>query len=463
MKAASVKANSKPENTPLFKFVDLFSGLGGFHVALAGMGGEGVFAAEWVPELADLYERNFGLKPKGDVTKVNPQDIPDHDVLTAGFPCQPFSKAGEQLGFEHTEQGHLFFHVAKILEAKRPQYFILENVPNILKHRQGATIKRIRGDLASLGYDVRIEKLSPHQFGVPQIRERVYIVGSLSSLEGFRWPEPNKELTSITSILDHFPDDSRPLGATTLACLDAWDAFLRAVPASIELPSFPLWAMEFGANYPFEVETPFSISQQQGSRGLAGFAGAFGESLFGLPAEDQIRLLPSYASRKELNFPKWKIDFIRQNRKFYEDNKEWIDPWLPTIRSFPSSMQKLEWNVKGGEKRIWNYVIQTRASGVRLKRPTTAPSLVAMTDTQVPIIAWEKRYMSPRECSRLQSLESIELPTNRRAAYKALGNAVNAKVVEKVASAIMSMDEAERDGRELTATAAVALGVSVAA
>jgi DNA (cytosine-5)-methyltransferase 1 len=439
-KVASVHADLESEDTPRFKFVDLFSGLGGFHVALRRMGGQAVFAAEWVPDLADLYERNFGLRPAGDITKVSMEDIPDHDVLTAGFPCQPFSKAGEQLGFEHTEQGQLFFHVAGILEAKRPQYFILENVPNILKHRQGATIRRIREDLAALGYDVRISKLSPHQFGVPQIRERVYIVGSLSSLDDFVWPEPNHEPTSIRSVLDNSPSDARPLGKITLDCLRVWDDFLRAVPDSVELPSFPLWAMEFGADYPYEVETPFAMSQRLGSRGLAQFAGAFGESLHGLQVEDQLAIIPSYSRRRDGVFPKWKVDFIRQNRKFYEDNQGWIDPWLPKIRSFPASMQKLEWNVKGGEKSIWNYVIQTRASGVRLKRPTTAPSLVAMTDTQVPIIAWEKRYMSPRECSRLQSLETIELPGSRRAAYKALGNAVNAKVVEEVASAMMAWE-----------------------
>ena len=101
-----------------FRFIDLFAGLGGFHLALDRLGGKCVFAAEWKEHLRDLYEVNFDLRPYGDITQVNVNDVPDHDVLTAGFPCQPFSKAGEQLGFECTEQGNLFFNVQAILETK---------------------------------------------------------------------------------------------------------------------------------------------------------------------------------------------------------------------------------------------------------------------------------------------------------------------------------------------------------
>src|SRR6185436_2472490 len=129
--------------------------------------------------------------------------------------------------------------------------------------------------------------------------------------------------------------------------------------------------------------------------------------------------------------------FIRQNREFYQRNKSWIKPWLPTIRSFPSSLQKFEWNCKGEVRDLWKYVIQFRASGVRVKRPTTAPSLVAMTTTQVPIIAWEKRYMTPRECARLQSLSHLKhLPANSTRAFKALGNSVNVEIAARVAAAL---------------------------
>jgi DNA (cytosine-5)-methyltransferase 1 len=431
---------AQSSNAQQFTFVDLFAGLGGFHVALSGLGGTGVFAAEWVPHLRELYKENFLLDPVGDVNSIDPLEVPDHDVLTAGFPCQPFSKAGEQLGFEHTEQGQLFFAVEKILRAKTPGYFILENVPNILRHRGGTTIRRIVTALEQLGYEVDVARLSPHDFGVPQIRERVYIVGSLTGLKGFEWPLPTRRPTSVMSVLDSSPSDARPLSSAVLECLQTWDDFLKASPSELQIPSFPLWAMEFGATYPYEDETPFALSQELGSRGLASYAGAFGASLADLTIEEQMKLLPSHARRENYQFPKWKIDFIRQNRRFYADNRSWIDPILPRIKQFPSSFQKFEWNAKGEEKTIWKSVVQLRASGVRVKRPTTAPSLVAMTDTQVPIIAWEKRYMTPRECSRLQSLGDIRLPPRRGDAYKALGNAVNAKVVQNIARSLVTAD-----------------------
>ncbi|MGY2923488.1 DNA-cytosine methyltransferase [Ewingella americana] len=127
------------ENLKGFSFIDLFAGLGGFHLALSKLGGTCVFAAEWKKNLQDLYETNFNLRPEGDITSVALESIPEHDVLTAGFPCQPFSKAGEQLGFECTKQGSLFFNVVNILASKKPRYFILENVPNLLKHNDGKT------------------------------------------------------------------------------------------------------------------------------------------------------------------------------------------------------------------------------------------------------------------------------------------------------------------------------------
>lgn len=421
-----------------FKFVDLFAGLGGFHVALEKLGGECVFAAEWQTHLQNLYFENFGLRPEGDIREVEPTSVPDHDVLCAGFPCQPFSKAGEQLGFECTRQGDLFFNVAAIIKAKTPRYFILENVPNLLKHDSGRTFERIKAILIELGYEVESRRLSPHQFGIPQVRERVYIVGSRASLSGFVWPEPISHSTSIRSVLEKRPADAKPITPQVEKCLDVWNDFLSRSLPSIELPSFPIWSMEFGADYPYADGTPFAVLCEKGTRGLTKFRGSHGLPLRQLKPSDRWAALPSHARTEQLEFPKWKQDFIRQNREFYVTNKKWIDPWLPNVLPFPPSLQKFEWNAKGGERDIWRYVIQFRASGVRIKRPTTAPSLIAMTDTQVPIIGWEKRYMTPRECARLQSLGDMALPERRTRAFEALGNAVNASVVGNIASNLMA-------------------------
>ncbi|ODU52592.1 MAG: DNA (cytosine-5-)-methyltransferase [Lysobacteraceae bacterium SCN 69-48] len=425
-----------------FRFVDLFAGLGGFHLAMHRLGGRCVFAAEWKESLRDLYETNFGLRPAGDLTLVDPRMVPNHDVLAAGFPCQPFSKAGDQLGFECTRQGGLFFDVAEILKLKRPSFFILENVPNLLKHDGGRTweeIQRILG-LEGLGYHIRATKLSPHNFGIPQIRERVYIVGSRKPLTNFSWPQQSDVETSIESVLDDSPADAKKFSPRVAACLKAWDGFLKACPKSVKLPSFPLWSMEWGATYPFEETTPYALAKKYGKEGLKGFKGSHGYKIGYLSSlEDRWEKLPSHARTAELQFPKWKKDFIRQNRAFYANNKAWIDPWLPQILDFPSSLQKLEWNIQGGEQDLWQYVLQFRASGLRVKRRTTAPSLIAMTDTQVPIIAWQKRYMTPLECARLQSLEGLkELPATSSQAFHALGNAVNTKVVELVVRALLT-------------------------
>lgn len=161
-----------------FKFIDLFAGIGGTRIAFESAGGECVFSSEWDEHCQKTYMANFGENPHGDITKIDEKEIPDFDVLVAGFPCQPFSSIGKRQGFKHKTQGTLFYDVARIIEAKKPSAFLLENVKGLTTHNNGDTLKTIIGVLENeLGYKVRYRILDASNFGVPQKRERVYIVG----------------------------------------------------------------------------------------------------------------------------------------------------------------------------------------------------------------------------------------------------------------------------------------------
>ncbi len=204
------------------KFIDLFCGIGGFRIALESLGSRCVFSSDIDKHACKTYNDNFGDYPLSDISLINEKEIPDFDILCAGFPCQPFSIAGLRKGFNDT-RGTLFFDIARILKEKKPQVFILENVRGLVNHNSGKTLNVILNTLAikingiknidkfddNLGYNVFYKVLNSKDFGVPQNRERIYIIGFLNKNITFNFPSPKKVGKSINDILeknikDHF-------------------------------------------------------------------------------------------------------------------------------------------------------------------------------------------------------------------------------------------------------------------
>lgn len=468
-----------------FTFIDLFAGLGGFHIALTKLGCECVFASELKEDLRKLYINNYpemegetgtGInKVEGDITKVALDKIPQHDILCAGFPCQPFSQAGKRQGFDdEAGRGNLFDYICKVIETKgmnKPRLLMLENVANLKGHDEGNTWKVIREKLDALGYYVDAEILSPHQYGYPQHRKRIYIIGirkdilSPDGMIAFEFPIEHKEKKcDICNIIDENDEEIMPLTLKTHQQLKVWQQFLdKTLANSCSIPSFPIWAMEFGADYKYEDKAPAyrSISDLEGSHGK------LGKKVSGRTKEECLSTLPIYAQTPSREvFPDWKIRYISQNRAFYERNKAWLKKWLKQIETWDNSHQKLEWNCGSKSKAVLkDKIIQFRASGIRVKLPTYSPAL-NLVGTQVPIIPWIKlpnscipnyseadlkkygltiedisygRYLSVKEAAALQGMERLVftgLSTTR--CYEALGNAVNTQVVEKIAKNLLN-------------------------
>ena len=377
-----------------FKFVDLFSGIGGFHQAMSNLGGECVFASEIDEFCNKVYFDNYGISSDVNIRDVVASDIPEHDVLCAGFPCQAFSKAGKQEGLKDQTRGTLFFEIVRLLEAHRTKYIILENVRNLVSHDHGRTWKIIRENLYDLGYRLTPTPLivSPHQLGIPQLRERVVILGKYDPEHrdeylDIRIDEPkSKDDNTIFSILDgEKVEDRYYISEYETMVLNAWDEFYAGVKETVI--GFPIWSAFFN-------DDP-------------------------IPEE----------------FPKWKQGFVQKNKDLYNNNRSFIDEWLikyNNLKDFAPTHTKMEWQAGSSINSVWDGVIQFRPSGIRIKKPTCFPALVAIV--QIPIVGKYKRRLTVREAARLQSFPDNFVPCdNIQQAYKQFGNSVNVDVIEYLA------------------------------
>ena len=189
------------DNQSTLTFTDMFCGIGGFHIAAAQLGMRCVFACDIDAEARRAYQQNFDIDPAGDITEVVPGSVPDHDILLAGFPCQPFSIIGDMRGFDD-DRGNLIFNVAEIIDAKRPAAFVLENVRQLSTHNRGRTMQAIIAKLNELGYRADWKVLNALDFGLPQKRERTIIVGFQDHSTLFEWPDPVGEPLPLSEVLE---------------------------------------------------------------------------------------------------------------------------------------------------------------------------------------------------------------------------------------------------------------------
>jgi len=422
-----------------FTFVDLFAGIGGFHAALSPLGGQCVFASEIDNVSAHVYSSNWlGEEEKhllhGDIrplTETKRVHVPNHDVLTAGFPCQPFSKSGNQLGVNEA-RGTLFFNILKVIEAKKPQAVLLENVRNLYGPRHIEDYRRMIKLLRQLGYAVSDIPtiLSPHEIppdqgGTPQHRQRLFIgavkVGSKRAqmLKGTRpllgrdpFSNHGTWEWSVHEFLDSKEVNNRDLqiNEEQSRAIEAWQQFLMKFRKQNRMnpPGFPLWSDYW---------------------------------------VDKV-------SRSELSsMPEWKQDFVRKNHNLFLNNMSWLKKWLKEyeISSLIPSYRKFEWQA-GFESSLNNCLIQFRPSGIRAKLPTYVPTFVAITQT--PVVGWERRTLSVKECLVLQGFpKNFDFSGVRRnEALKQIGNSVHPAVAQLVFRSLVDW------GQELGHTWSIGFG-----
>ena len=381
------------------KFIDLFCGVGGFHQAMIKINPENkcVFACDIDKNCRYIYEKNYKLKPEGDITKIDINKIPDFDILCGGFPCQSFSNSGNKKGFED-KRGKLFENILKIAEYKKPSFMFLENVKHIKKIGDGIIFQHILDKINESGYYIdhkNVFELSPHQFGVPQQRERLVFVCIRKDLY-----DVNKKLNiikpdipiNINNILekDKKITDNYKISNEEEEILTTWDKIIKE--------------FEVGENL-----SPTILCNE---------------------------FTKTYSTSEFSKLPQWKQDYITKNKPIYNKYKKQWTSWLKKHEKILTKKEiygKLEWQAGKKEENdsIFNHFIQFRQSGIRVKKSKYFPTLVAIVQT--PIYAKEKRYITPRECARLQSFpDSFIIHENDHTAYKQFGNAVNVDVVHHV-------------------------------
>ena len=230
------EANQKLGN---YQFIDLFAGIGGFHYALKSFGAKAVFASEIDTKSAVVYEKNHDLKPQGDITKIAAETIPKHDILCGGFPCQAFSISGKQKGFEDT-RGTLFFDIARIINHHQPKILLLENVKNFVRHNDGKTLKTVISTLENLNYNVFYKVLNTSHYGLPQNRQRVYIVAFRRDFYNGNFEFPSlKMISSLETILENNPVDGKVINRPDMAIYKAFEVH-KNIFGEIELPNRPI-------------------------------------------------------------------------------------------------------------------------------------------------------------------------------------------------------------------------------
>lgn len=382
------------------KYIELFSGIGAFHQAMQRIlpSSKCVFAADINEECANIYTKNYAIESLCDLTKKNEKEIPDHDFCFFSPPCQAFSKGGKQLGFDEA-RGTLIFEVFRILKEKKPKYILMENVRNLVSHDNGNTIRVILDGLHELGYQTPKLPLilSPHQFGIPQLRERAFLPGIYNPDyvgEELVFEFKNllkKEDNDFLSLLDKDnSDENLKLRKNELKTIQAWNEFYQGI--DIKVIGFPIWADYF------------------------------------------------YSEPNIENYPKWKVDFIRKNQELYFRNKTFIDSWIKkynVFQEFTPTQRKFEWQAGTKISSVYEGLIQFRPSGMRVKLPNVAPALVAMVQTS--IVGKYLRKISLKEALKLQDFPEnfIFGNQNLHECYKQLGNSICVKVLEKVTQKLL--------------------------